>query len=63
MVTRKQHCDKEQKRKALSMLKEVEDRIKKGEWLVDTFGWWQGTPGVYTFKISAKEKQVSDTSE
>lgn len=58
MTTRKQHLDKMDKKKALGLLKEAENRIRKGEWIVETSGWWQGTPGTYTIRVVVKEKDV-----
>jgi hypothetical protein len=43
------------KREAISLLKYFSEKIKRGEVIVESSGWWQGTPGTYTLKVSVKE--------
>lgn len=54
MPTRKQHYEEMQKKKALSLLKEFHDRIKKGEIIVEDSGFWAGVEGKLNLKITAK---------
>ncbi len=49
----------EQKKKALGMLKALSERIKNNELEVETHGWWPGTAGTYTFKVVARDSEVS----
>jgi hypothetical protein len=42
-----------QKRKALSLLKAFQEKIKNGELVVDDCGAWQGGPGKLNLKLSA----------
>ena len=59
MPSMKKHHDAMQKRAALGLLKSFADKIKRGEVVVETSGWWQGTPGTYTLKVSVKEPENS----
>lgn len=54
-TTTRENYAREQKQKALGMLQALQERIQNGELIVDTFGFWQGMAGTWTFKVSAKE--------
>ena len=59
MTNIKQRYDAKKKKEAIQMLKEVAERIKNGEFEVESSGFWAGLPGNWTLKIQVKESDKS----
>ena len=47
--------EEKNKESALKVIKELEKRIKKGQLMVMTSGYWEGTNGKWNFNIVARE--------
>jgi preprotein translocase subunit YajC len=59
MASFKKRYNKKQKDEALMLMKELSDRIKKGEMVVTNSGMWVGTAGEVTIRVVAKESDKS----
>jgi hypothetical protein len=59
MASFKKRYDKKVKDEALMLMKEVSDRIKKGELVVENTAMWTGTAGEATIRIVVKESDKS----
>ena len=57
MASFKKTHDKKKKEEALGILKAFADRIKAGEFIVETAGYWPGVEGTYTLRVSVKESK------
>jgi hypothetical protein len=53
----KKNWDEQQKKKALSMLKSIEQKIKNNELIVEEYGFWEATRGKWNFRVVAKESE------
>lgn len=59
MPSFKKRYEKKVKDEALLLLKELSDRIKKDELVVESSGMWTGTPGKATIRVTVKESDKS----
>jgi hypothetical protein len=57
MASFKKTYDKKKREEALGLLRAFAERIKAGEFIVETAGHWPGVEGTHTLRISVKESE------
>jgi UDP-N-acetyl-D-mannosaminuronate dehydrogenase len=60
MPSFKKRYEKKVKDEALLLMKELSDRIKKGDLVVESSSMWTGTPGEVTIRVVVKESDKSN---
>ena len=58
-----QDWKKQQKKKALGMLKALQEKIRNDELVVESYGYWEATRGKWNFRVIAKESEDSQDFE